>query len=70
MTVTFGPPVELKYRSEARDTDRIMSAIRELLPAELQDPPRPTLAELARTYPDGVVPEEDISFAVDGDGGQ
>ena len=70
VTVTFGPPVELKYRSEARDTDRIMSAIRELLPAELQDPPRPTLAELARTYPDGVVPEEDISFAVDGDGGQ
>lgn len=66
VTVTFGPPVELKYRSEARDTDRIMAAIHALLPPELQDPPRPTLEELARTYPDGVVPEEDRAFAVDG----
>lgn len=67
VTVTFGPPVELKYRSEKRDTERIMSAISELLPDEVRNPPRPTLAELARTYPDGRVPEEDRWFAVDGE---
>lgn len=64
--VRFGPPVELKHRSEARDTDRIMAAIADLLPDELREPRRPTLAELARTYPDGVVPAQDRAFAVDG----
>lgn len=66
VTVTFGPPIELKYRSEARDTERIMTAIADLLPAEVRYPQRPTLDELAKTYPDGVVPEEDRSFAIDG----
>lgn len=66
VTVTFGPPVELKYRSEARDTERIMTAIADLLPDEVRYPDRPTLDELARTYPDGQVPDEDRSFAVDG----
>ena len=39
----------------------------DLLPDEVRTPPRPTLAELALTYPDGVVPAEDRWFAVDGD---
>lgn len=67
VTVTFGPPVALKYRSDARDTERIMAAISALLPDEVREPPRPTMAELALTYPDGKVPEEDRWFAVDGE---
>ena len=66
VTVTFGPPIELKYRSEARDTERIMTAIADLLPAEVLYPQRPTLDELAKTYADGKVPDADRAFAVDG----
>ena len=67
VTVTFGEPVELKYRSERKDTERIMTAIADLLPEEVRRPARPTLAELAQTYPSGVVPPEDRWFAVDTD---
>lgn len=67
VTVTFGEPVDLKYRSVPRDMDRILTAITDMLPEEVRDPARPTVAELARTYPDGRVPDEDRWFAVDGE---
>ena len=70
VTVTFGEPVDLKYRSVPRDMERIFDAITGMLPEEVRDPAPPTLAELARTYPDGVVPDEDRWFAVDGGEGQ
>lgn len=66
--VRFGEPVDLKYRSIPRDMERIFDAITAMLPEEVREPPRPTLAELALTYPDGTVPEEDRWFAVDGGG--
>lgn len=67
VTVTFGEPVDLKYRSVPRDMERIFDAITAMLPDDVREPDRPTLEELARTYPDGKVPEEDRWFAVDGD---
>ena len=67
VTVTFGEPVDLKYRSVPRDMDRIFDGITSMLPDDVREPPRPTLAELARTYPDGRVPDEDRWFAVDGE---
>lgn len=67
VTVTFGEPVELKYRSVPRDMERIFDAITSMLPDEVREPARPTLAELALTYPDGNVPDEDRWFAVDGE---
>ena len=67
VTVTFGEPVDLKYRSVDRDMERVFDAITGLLPEEVAHPPRPTMAELALSYPDGVVPDEDRWFAVDGD---
>lgn len=66
VNVRFGKPVELKYRSVPRDMERIFEAITELLPPEVREPERPTLAELALTYPEGKVPEEDRWFAIDG----
>jgi putative phosphoserine phosphatase / 1-acylglycerol-3-phosphate O-acyltransferase len=51
VTVRVGDPVELKYRSAAADTRRIMSAIADLLPAEARQPHDPTPEELALTYP-------------------
>ncbi|WP_435201821.1 HAD-IB family hydrolase [Janibacter sp. GS2] len=65
--VRFGEPVDLKYRSVPRDMDRIFDAITQMLPPEVREPARPTLAELALTYPEGTVPDEDRWFAVDGD---
>lgn len=53
VTVTVGPPVELKYRSAEADTKRIMAAIVDLLPAEAREPYDPTPEELARTFPPG-----------------
>ncbi|WP_068252084.1 HAD-IB family hydrolase [Janibacter corallicola] len=67
VTVTFGEPVDLKYRSVPRDMERILDAIQDLLPEHVREPERPTLADLALSYPDGVVPEEDRWFAVDGE---
>ena len=46
--------------------ETIFDAITEMLPDEVREPARPTLAELALTYPDGVVPDEDRWYAVDG----
>ena len=67
VTVTFGEPVDLKYRSVPRDMERIFDAITSMLPDEVREPERPTLEELARTYPDGKVPKADRWFAVDGE---
>lgn len=63
ITVRFGPPVELKYRSAAADTDRVMKAIARLLPDEARTRRRPTMEQLASSYPGGTVPPEDRSFA-------
>ena len=65
ITVTFGPPVELEYQDVVADTERIMAAISELLPPELRHPRRPTTAELASTYPKGIIPPQDRWFASD-----
>jgi len=57
VTVTAGPPVDLKHRSPAADTKRIMEAIAALLPPEAREPRDPTPDELARTYPPGKAPK-------------
>jgi putative phosphoserine phosphatase/1-acylglycerol-3-phosphate O-acyltransferase len=51
--IRAGGPVELKYRSLRTDTERIMDAIVDQLPAEARDAHEPTAEELARTYPHG-----------------
>lgn len=51
--VRVGPPVELKYRSVSKDTERIMEAICALLPPEAREKHEPTAEELARTLPPG-----------------
>jgi putative phosphoserine phosphatase/1-acylglycerol-3-phosphate O-acyltransferase len=53
VTVRVGPPVGLKYRSVATDTDRIMAAIMALLPAEAGMRRRPSAEEIAAALPPG-----------------
>lgn len=53
VTVTVGAPVKLFYRSLQNDTERIMSAIVDLLPSEAREHRTPTEEELVRTYPPG-----------------
>jgi putative phosphoserine phosphatase / 1-acylglycerol-3-phosphate O-acyltransferase len=53
VTVRVGDPVDLKHRSVAKDTERIMEAIVDLLPPEARRRHEPTPEELARTYPPG-----------------
>jgi putative phosphoserine phosphatase/1-acylglycerol-3-phosphate O-acyltransferase len=53
VTVSVGPPVELKYKNPDADTKRIMKAISALLPPESQEKRTPTPEELALTYPAG-----------------
>jgi putative phosphoserine phosphatase / 1-acylglycerol-3-phosphate O-acyltransferase len=53
VSVTFGTPVSLKYRSADSDTKRIMKAIVDLLPAEAKVKRTPTEEELRQTYPPG-----------------
>ncbi|MEZ5178347.1 MAG: HAD-IB family hydrolase [Acidimicrobiales bacterium] len=48
-----GQPVDLRYRSANADTERIMAAIVDLLPAEARVRHEPTPEELARTLPAG-----------------
>ncbi len=48
-----GPPVSLRYRSANADTERIMAALVDLLPAEARVRHEPTPEELARTLPAG-----------------
>jgi putative phosphoserine phosphatase/1-acylglycerol-3-phosphate O-acyltransferase len=51
--VRIGEPVDLKLRSPAADTRRMMAAITALLPAEARRPHDPTPEELALTFPPG-----------------
>ncbi|MEO0495168.1 MAG: HAD-IB family hydrolase [Actinomycetota bacterium] len=60
VTATVGAPVDLKYRSVARDTERIMSALSALLPEHARQPYEPTPEELARTFPSGQA--DDLGF--------
>lgn len=57
--IRVGEPVELKYRSPAADTTRIMSAISDLLPPEARETQVPTAGELRSTYPGGRLPADD-----------
>ncbi len=58
--VRVGPPAELKYRSAAADTRRIMAAIADCLPPQARERRTPTEAELRRTYPGGRLPGERV----------
>jgi putative phosphoserine phosphatase/1-acylglycerol-3-phosphate O-acyltransferase len=51
--IRIGDPIDLKLRSPAADTRRIMTAISELLPPEARQPHDPTPEELALTFPPG-----------------
>ena len=51
--VRIGDPIDLKLRSPAADTQRMMTAIAELLPPEAREPYDPTPEELALTFPPG-----------------
>jgi putative phosphoserine phosphatase / 1-acylglycerol-3-phosphate O-acyltransferase len=51
--VRVGAPVELKYKNVPKDTERIMRAIMDLLPAEAHEYHEPTEQELRLTYPSG-----------------
>ncbi|HEX2562771.1 MAG TPA: HAD-IB family hydrolase [Acidimicrobiales bacterium] len=51
--IRIGEPIELKLRSPAADTRRIMTAISELLPPEARQPHDPTPEDLALTFPPG-----------------
>ncbi|MEM9201912.1 MAG: HAD-IB family hydrolase [Actinomycetota bacterium] len=61
VTATVGAPVELKYRSLERDTERIMAALSALLPERARQPYEPTAEELARTFPAGAI-DDDLGF--------
>jgi putative phosphoserine phosphatase/1-acylglycerol-3-phosphate O-acyltransferase len=51
--VRVGPPVELKLRSPAADTRRIMAAITECLPPEAREAREPTEEEIRLATPGG-----------------
>jgi putative phosphoserine phosphatase / 1-acylglycerol-3-phosphate O-acyltransferase len=53
VTVRVGEAVPLLYRSPGKDTERIMQAIMDLLPAESRERREPTPEELARALPPG-----------------
>jgi putative phosphoserine phosphatase / 1-acylglycerol-3-phosphate O-acyltransferase len=53
ITIRVGTPVELKYKSLAKDTQRIMTAIAGQLPSEAREHHEPTPEELVLTYPPG-----------------
>jgi len=64
--VRLGPPVPLTHDDPDADTERIMAAIVDLLPAEARRRHDPTPEELARTYPSGRIPDEvDLEREVD-----
>jgi putative phosphoserine phosphatase / 1-acylglycerol-3-phosphate O-acyltransferase len=56
--VRVGEPVALEHDSVQADTARMMSAIVDLLPPEAREHRVPTREELARTYPNGVIPDD------------
>jgi putative phosphoserine phosphatase / 1-acylglycerol-3-phosphate O-acyltransferase len=57
--VRIGRPVDLGLRDAVADTEAVMAAIADLLPAEAQARHHPSAEELARTYPGGKVPLSD-----------
>jgi putative phosphoserine phosphatase/1-acylglycerol-3-phosphate O-acyltransferase len=61
--IRVGGPVDLKYKSAAKDTERIMKAISALLPPESRAQREPTPEELARTFPPGYKSDPDAEPA-------
>jgi len=57
--VRVGAPVALGGEDVAADTEAMMAAIVDLLPAAAREVRTPTPEELARTYPGGVLPDGD-----------
>lgn len=57
--IRVGDPVALGGEDVEEDTHRMMEAIVDLLPVEARERRRPSREELARTYPGGVVPDDD-----------
>ena len=57
----MGETFELEGDDLDANTTRIMSAIVDLLPPEAREKRTPTPEELARTYPSGIVPDEDAT---------
>lgn len=55
--IRIGDPMWLDGDDVGADTEAMMSAIVDLLPAEARELRTPTAEELARTYPGGIVPE-------------
>ena len=56
--IRVGEPVPTKGEDVEVDTRAMMSAIVDLLPAEVREQREPTPEELAATYPDGRVTED------------
>jgi putative phosphoserine phosphatase/1-acylglycerol-3-phosphate O-acyltransferase len=56
--VRVGEQVALEHDSVEEDTRRMMSAIVDLLPDEARVHRSPSREELARTYPDGIIPDD------------
>lgn len=59
--VMIGDPIDLGGRSVKADTERIMTAISALLPAEARERRQPSREELAASYPGGVIPEPSVN---------
>lgn len=57
VSITVGPPVDIKRKSPDADTKRIMAALSSLLPDEANTRRKPSAEELALTYPSGHNPE-------------
>ncbi|MBS1836455.1 MAG: HAD-IB family hydrolase [Actinobacteria bacterium] len=57
--IRVGPEVPLDGADLQDDTDRMMAAITDLLPAQARERRDPSEEELAKTYPGGVTPDHD-----------
>ena len=61
VTIRVGEPVELKYRSPAADTTRIMSAIGARLPPEAREKRVPSADELRAGLSERATPRREVS---------
>ncbi len=61
--IRVGAPVEMKHRSLDADTRRMMTAIRDLLPAVAREEREPTAEEIARALPPGAADHGDAEDA-------
>ena len=59
VSIKVGAPIELGTDDVDSETKRVMSAISALLPEESRSQRPPSQDDLARTYPGGVVPDDD-----------